>query len=464
MIATLQAYLSENRSRQLDELIDWLRIPSVSTEAAHKADMLAAANWLVENMNASGLENVELIHVDLPENKEGHPLVYGDWLHAGADKPTVLIYGHYDVQPVDPLDLWKTPPFEPTVRDDNLYARGASDDKGQTLIHIKSVEALLKATGELPVNVKFIIEGEEEAGGNALAAYIPKNLEKLSADICLISDTGMLSPDQPLIINGLRGGWGCEITVTGPTSDLHSGIYGGAVHNANQALAEILATLHDADGRVTVPGFYDRVAELTDEERAEMAKMPYTEADLKAATGIPAAYGEPDYTPVERTGARPTLEICGMWGGYIGDGAKTVIPSQAHAKLSCRLVPNQDPIRIAQLVKSHLHSLTPKSVKLEIKAPGDGVKAFVAPIDLPEMKAASRAYAKVFGAEPLFTRMGGGIPVTVDISEHLNMPIVLMGFGLPDDNLHAPNEKFHVPLFYKGIETSIAFMQELSLL
>lgn len=461
---SLQAYLSDNQTRQLDELIAWLQIPSVSTEAAHKADMLTAANWLVENMKASGIENVELIDVPLPDDKKGHPLVYGDWLHAGEDKPTVLIYGHYDVQPVDPLDLWETPPFEPTIRNENLYARGASDDKGQTFIHVKSVEAMLQTVGSLPVNVKFIIEGEEEAGGAALAAYIPKHVDKLAADVCLISDTGMLSVDQPLIINGLRGGWGCEITVTGPTSDLHSGLYGGAVHNANQALAELLAALHDETGRVTIPGFYDDVEELSPDERAEMAKMPYGEAELKANTGIPAPYGEPEYSIVERTGARPTLEICGMWGGYIGDGSKTVIPSQAHAKISCRLVPNQDPQRIAQLVQDHLQAIAPDTIKVEVKAPGKGIKAFVTPIDLPVMKAASRAFAAIFQSEPLFTRMGGGIPVTVDISEYLNMPIVMMGFGLPDDNLHAPNEKFHIPLFYKGIETSIAFMQEMSTL
>lgn len=461
-MTTLKTYLTNNQARQLDELKAWLRISSISTDPAYKADMLTAANWLVDNMQSSGIENVELINCPHADGKDGHPLIYGDWLHAGEDKATILFYGHYDVQPVDPLDLWETPPFEPTERDQNLYARGASDDKGQTFIHVKAIEALLQSEGALPVNVKFIIEGEEESGGEALEAYIPQNIEKLAADVCLISDTGILSPEHPLIIYGLRGGWGCELTVTGPTSDLHSGIYGGTVHNANQALAELLAKLHDDDGRVTVPGFYDDVEALSDEERAEMAKMPYGEADLIAATGIPAVYGEPEFTPVERTGARPTLEICGMWGGYIGDGFKTVIPSQAHAKISCRLVPNQDPAKIGALVTEHIQSIAPETIKVEVTSTGSGSPAFLAPIDLPAVKAASDAYAKVFDAQPFFNRMGGGIPVVTDITNHLHIPVVLMGFGLPDDNLHAPNEKFHIPLFYKGIETSIAFMGELS--
>lgn len=453
-------YLQEAQARQLAELSEWLRIPSISTIASHKADLAQAAAWLESQMRAAGLENVRQIETG------GNPMLYGDWLHAGDDQPTVLIYGHYDVQPVDPLEQWVTPPFEPTVRTgelgDDIFARGASDDKGQTFIHVKAVEALLQTVGRLPVNVKFIVEGEEEVGSASLSAYVPDHADDLAADLCLISDTGILSPDQPVLLYGLRGGWGCEVTVTGPATDLHSGLFGGAIHNANQVLAEILAALHDADGRVTVPGFYDNVRVLSDEERAVLAKVPYSEAELLRDTGAPAAYGEPEFTPVERTGARPTLEITGMWGGYIGEGHKSVIPSQAHAKISCRLVPNQEPARIGRLVTEHLQAITPPTATIEIKSGRDGTHAFLAPFDGPEMQAAARAYAQVFGAEPVFQMAGGGIPITVVFQQALGTPVVLMGFGLPDDNLHAPNEKMHLPNFYKGIQCSVAFLEELA--
>lgn len=458
MTNQLAPYLTTAQPRQLQELISWLRIPSISTISAHKADMVAAAQWLVENMRQSGFEHVELIETT------GHPLVYGDWLHAGADKPTVLIYGHYDVQPVDPLALWTTPPFEPTVRPgphgDDLYARGAADDKGQTFLHIKAVEALLQCTSALPVNVKLLVEGEEEAGSHAIAEYVPAHTDKLAADLCLISDTGILAPDQPVITYGLRGGWTCEITVTGPAQDLHSGMYGGATHNPNQALCELLAALHDSAGRVTVPGFYDRVQELSAAERALLAQVPYDEAKLLADNGAPAAYGEPEYTVVERIGARPTLEINGMWGGFITEGFKTVIPSQAHAKISCRLVPNQDPLEIGQLVTAHLQRLAPPTIKVEVRG-RSGSPAYVAPIDARAIQLAAAAYAEVFGVAPVYKREGGGIPIVTKFQAALGVPIVLMGFGLPDDNLHAPNEKFHLPNFYKGIRTSIAFLQRL---
>ena len=451
----IENYLAEAKDRQLNELIDWLKIPSISTKSAHDGDSLAAAQWLVDHLGSCGLENVELIESD------GNPLVYADWMHAGGDKPTVLVYGHYDVQPVDPLDLWETPPFEPTIRGDNLFARGASDDKGQTFLHIKALEAVLATTGALPVNVKLLIEGEEESGGKAIAAYIPVNKEKLAADVCVISDTGMISPQQPVITYGLRGGWTCGITVTGPSSDLHSGMYGGAVHNANQALCELLAALHDENGRVTVPGFYDNVTELGEKERALLAKVPYGEAEVLADSGVPAVWGEADYSVVERIGARPTLEICGMWGGFITEGFKTVIPSQAHAKISCRLVPGQDPARIRQLVRDHVQALAPETVKVAVHSDQGGSPAFVAPIDSPEIQAAMRAYQQVFGVEPVFKREGGSIPIVNSFSLNLDLPVILMGFGLPDDNLHAPNEKFYLPNFYRGIETSIAFMYEL---
>ena len=452
----LDTYLRDAQARLLNELQDWLRIPSISTLAAHKGDVQNAATWLVDNMRAAGLENVTLIDTDTL------PMVYADWLHAGSDKPTVLIYGHFDVQPVDPLNLWDTPPFEPTVRGDDLFARGASDDKGQTFIHVKAVEALLQSTGTLPVNVKFIIEGEEESGSTAINDYVPKYPDQLAADAVLISDTHILAPDRPAILYGLRGMWRAEITVTGASHDLHSGSYGGAIHNANQALAEILAALHDEQGRVTVPGFYDDVRELAPEEREVLARVPYGDAEILADSGAPTVWGEPEYTVVERTGARPTLEINGMWGGFIEDGFKTVIPSKAFAKISCRLVPYQDATKIGQQVTAYLQQLTPPTVTLNVRAYNEGGPAFLTPYDSPAIQAASRAYAQVFGTEPLYTVEGGGIPVVTVFQEVLHAPIVLMGFGLPDDNLHAPNEKFHLPNFYNGIRTSIAFLHEMA--
>jgi acetylornithine deacetylase/succinyl-diaminopimelate desuccinylase-like protein len=386
-------------------------------------------------------------------------MVYADWLHAGDSKPTVLIYGHFDVQPVDPLDLWHTPPFEPTVRGENLFARGACDDKGQTFIHVKAVEALLQTTGKLPVNVKFLVEGEEESGSGAIKNYVPKHGDQLAADAVLISDTHILAPDRPAILYGLRGMWRAQITVTGSSQDLHSGSYGGAIHNANQALAEILAALHDPQGRVTVPGFYDDVRILSADERATLARVPYGDKEILADSGAPAVYGEAEYTVVERTGARPTLEINGMWGGFTGEGFKTVIPSQAFAKISCRLVPYQDPARIGKQVTAYLKQLAPATVTVAVQPFNDGALAFLTPYDTPAIQAASRAYQQVFGVEPLFTLEGGGIPVVNIFQQVLGTPIVLAGFGLPDDNLHAPNEKFHLPNFWRGIDAAVRFIE-----
>ena len=453
----LTDYLDAARPRQLEELMAWLRIPSISTLAAHKADVMSAAVWLRDHCLRMGLDNVTLI------DSGTQPMVYADWLHAGPDKPTVLIYGHFDVQPVDPLDLWQSSPFAPEVRGDNLYARGASDDKGQTFVHIKAVEALLQTTGRLPVNVKFLIEGEEESGSRTISSYVPAHAAQLAADAVLVSDTHIIAPDRPAILYGLRGMWVAEITVTGPAHDLHSGSFGGTIHNANQALAEILAALHDRNGRVTVPGFYDQVRKLSPAERATLAQVPYGEAEVLADSGAPALYGEPEFTPVERTGARPTLEINGMWGGFIEPGFKTVIPSQAHAKISCRLVPNQDPARIGELVTAYLKQLTPPTATIDVRG-HRGAPAFLTPYDAPAIQAAARAYTQVFGNAPVFTLEGGGVPIVNVFQSVLNAPIVLMGFGLPDDNLHAPNEKFHLPCFYKGIRTSITFLHEMATL
>ncbi len=455
----LERYLEEAQERQLEQLKEWLRIPSISTLPEHREDVVRAARWLADHLQAIGLEHATLIPT------EGRPLVYADWLHAGPDKPTVLVYGHYDVQPVDPLEQWETPPFEPTVKEGpqgpDLYARGAADDKGQVFIHVKAVEALLATAGRLPVNVKFIVEGEEEVGSPNLMAMLPQLQEKLAADVCLISDSHILSPTQPVIIYGLRGLWAGQLTVTGPRSDLHSGSFGGIVHNPNQALAELLASLHDEQGRITVPGFYDDVRPLTPQERELLARVPYGEEEALAETGVPALYGEPEFTPVERTGARPTLEINGIWGGFTGEGFKTVIPSQAQAKISCRLVPDQTPERVYQLLRDHLEAIAPPTVRVTLEDLGGGLPALVE-LDVPQMQAAVRAYEESFGATPLFTREGGSIPIVALFQDVLGAPVILMGFGLPDDNLHAPNEKFHLPNFYRGIRASIVFMQEVA--
>ncbi|MCC9075144.1 dipeptidase [Litorilinea aerophila] len=455
----LQAYLADARSRQLAELMDWLRIPSISALPAHREDVHRAATWLADHLRQIGLEHVSVIPSDT------HPLVRADWLHAGPDKPTVLIYGHFDVQPVDPLEEWETPPFEPTIKagphGEDLYARGASDDKGQIFIHVKAVEALLATTGRLPVNVKFIVEGEEEYGGRTIQEYVTRHVDELAADVALISDSHMLTPNQPAILYGLRGMWSAQVTVTGPAHDLHSGSYGGAIHNANQALCELLAALHDRHGHITVPGFYEQVRDLSPEERAALAQVPYGEAEILAETGAPALYGEPEFTVVERIGARPTLEINGMWGGFTGDGFKTVIPAQAHAKISCRLVPHQDPDRIEALVTDYLKRLAPPTIQVEVRT-YHKYQPFLTPPDLPAMRAAARACRRTFGTDPVFMLEGGGIPIVSVFQEELQLPVVLLGFGLPDDNLHAPNEKFHLPNFYRGIATSIALLEELA--
>ena len=462
--STFDKYLTDAQVRQLAELAEWLAIPSISTFSENRADVQAAARWIADNLTAAGLEHVEIFPTGTAE-KPGHPLVYADWLHAGPDKPTVLIYGHYDVQPVDPINLWHTPPFQPTVRTgpmgDDIFARGAADDKGQTFIHVKAVEALLAVDGSLPVNVKFIIEGEEEIGSKHLPPFVIAEKDRLAADVCLISDTHILSPAQPSIIYGLRGMWAGEVIVRGAKGDLHSGIYGGVVHNPNQALAELLAALHDANGTVTIPGFYDNVLPLSDLERAELAKVPHGEAQILDETGVPAIYGEREYIPVERTGARPTLEINGMWGGFIGEGFKTVIPAEARAKISCRLVPDQDPARIYGLIRDHLQRIAPATVTVEV-TDYQGAPASMVDITMPQMQAAVRAYEQSFGATPIFTREGGSIPIVGLFQEVLDAPVILMGFGLPDDNLHAPNEKLHLPNFYKGIRTVAAFLHILA--
>lgn len=446
-------YARAHREEHLQQLLELLAIPSVSTLPEHRGDVRRAAEWVAEQMVAIGLEEVRVYPT------EGHPVVYGQWLHA-SEAPTVLIYGHYDVQPPDPLDEWKTPPFEPTVRDGNIYARGASDDKGQLFTHLKAVEAYLKTEGALPVNVKFLIEGEEEIGSPHLATFIEENQSLLRADVALLSDSAILGPDQPAITYGLRGLAYMQVEVTGPDHDLHSGAFGGAVRNPAEALAHIIAALKDERGHIRIPGFYDDVRPLSDEERAVLAQLPFDEAEFRQRAGITQTWGEEGYTVLEQITARPTLDVNGIWGGFTGEGSKTIIPARAAAKISMRLVPDQRPERIAQLFADYVKRIAPPEVQVEVRYL-TGIEAAIVERDIPEMAAAVEAYTKAWGKPPLFTRTGGTVPVVVMIGRTLSIPTILMGFGLPDDRLHSPNEKFAMDNFYRGIEASIWFMDSL---
>ncbi len=446
-------YQEAHRADFLEELKEWLRIPSISTLSAHKDDVRRAAEWLRDHFLRIGMTRAEVFPT------RGHPIVYAEWLGApGA--PTVLIYGHYDVQPADDAgNQWLSDPFEPVVRDGNLYARGATDDKGQTFTQIKAVQSLL-ATGNMPVNVKFVIEGEEESGSTNMYPFVEEHAGLLAADVVVVSDTQILTLDRPSIVIGLRGIVYMEIEVRGPRQALHSGVYGGIVHNPAQALAEILAALHDRDGRVTVPGFYDDVLELSPAERAALAQVPFTLERLQRDTGVSVPWGEPGYELHERLGIRPTLEINGLVSGWTGEGGKTVLPDTALAKVSCRLVPRQDPHTIYRLVADHVAALTPPTVRSETRLLHAG-NWVVAEADSPYVQAAARAYEFGFGAAPVYTRDGGSIPVLGALQRVLGTPVVLMGFGLPDDNLHAPNEKYSLECFYRGMKTAARFYQEL---
>lgn len=443
-------YAINNQDTYKAQLVDLLKIPSISTDSAYAKDVRRAGEWVVADMQRIGL-SAELIET------ERHPLVYGEWLSAGDDKPTVLFYGHYDVQPASTEDGWDSHPFDPVEKDGFLYARGVADDKGQFLIHLKAVESILKSEGTLPVNVKFIIEGEEESGGESIEAYVKSHADRLKADAIVVSDTSMPSTDKPVIVVSLRGGLSMELHVSGPKSDLHSGAYGGAVHNPAQALAEIISKLHDDTGKITVSGFYNDVQPLTQEERTAIAEANYDEAELYAETGVPQAWGEPDYTILERIGARPTLEITGMAGGYYGEGFKTVIPQKAIAKISCRLVANQVPDTIFGLLQQHIGNITPPTVKSELIKLGGGRWASMDIVN-PMMQSAVYAYLEGWGHEPIFMREGGSIPIVAHMQEHISAPVVMMGFGLNTDNLHAPNEHFSLDHFQRGILTSIHFM------
>ncbi len=447
-------YARQHQSRFLDELKDLLRIPSVSTLPEHKADVRRAAEWLAAELTRIGMEHVEVI--DTP----GHPLVYADWLHA-AGQPTCLAYGHYDVQPADPLDEWKTPPFEPTERNGNLYARGAVDDKGQMYMHVKALESLLGTNGgRLPINVRVLLEGEEEVGGEQIAEFVKNHPERLTSDFALISDTELFAADLPTLCVGLRGMIYTEIEVRGAMTDLHSGMYGGAAPNPFVALCQIIAQLKDASGHIQIPGFYDKVEAPSADELAAWKSLPFDEEHYrKTEVGSPTLTGEPGYSVLERTWARPTLEVHGMPGGFIGAGAKTVIPAKATAKVSMRLVPAMIAEDTFVKYKKFVESLCPAGVTVEVRLIHQG-EALVIGTDNPYVEAATRALKEIWGKDTVFIRSGGSIPIVGDFKRYLKLPSVMMGFGLPDDNLHAPNEKFHIANFHRGIESIIRFWEE----
>ena len=448
----LSSYLKQERSRHLGELKELLSIPSVSTDPQRADDVRRAARWVSERLKKAGCTRVK-VH---PTRK--HPIVYGEWLGARG-QPTILVYGHYDVQPVDPLELWESDPFTPTVRGGKLFARGASDDKGQVIVHVNALEAHLK-NGGCPVNVKFLIEGEEEIGSPNLDEFIDRNKKLLSCDAVVVSDTAMFAKGHPSICYGLRGLAYVEVSVTGTDRDLHSGTFGGAVVNPANALVNMLDTLKDAKGRIKIKGFYDKVARLTAKERRAFAKLPHSDARFKKSIGAPALHGESGYTTLERIWTRPTLDINGIWSGFTGQGAKTVIPAVAHAKISMRLVPNQRPAEVGKKLARHLRAVAPKSVKVEVRELHGG-DAWVTATDHPAMRAASRAMQRAFGRKAVFVREGGSIPVVATFDEILGAPCLLMGIGLQDDNLHAPNEKIDIDQFYGGIVAAAYLMEEL---
>ena len=453
MSTATDAFVRENQDRLLDELKNFLKIPSISTLPEHKSDIDRAARFVADSLGSAGLENVEIIPT------AGHPLVYGDWLHAPG-KPTVLCYGHYDVQPPDPLDLWTTPPFEPTVRDGNLYARGSADDKGQMYMHVKAVETLRAVNGKLPVNVKFLIEGEEEVGGESIAKYVADKPEKLKADVALVSDTALYAEGVPTLCIGLRGLIYMEVSATGAMRDLHSGLYGGAAPNAVFALIELLAKAKSAAGVIRIPGIYDDVEPPAPAEKESWEKLPFREKDfLKKEVGSSRLTGETKYSVLERIWARPTLEVHGIAGGFTAAGAKTVIPAKATAKVSIRLVPKQDPDKVVAAFRKFVEKNTPKGIRTELKVLSASPAVMVNP-DHPAIQIAAKAFSDILQKPTVFIRSGGSIPIVGDFATHLKIPTILMGFGLPDDGLHSPNEKYKVENYYKGIMTIAHFLDE----
>ena len=437
-------YQEQHKDRFLSELLELLRIPSVSARSEHKEDMNRCAEAVKQRLLEAGADSVTIYPT------AGHPVVYGEKI-MDASKPTILVYGHYDVQPADPLELWNSGPFEPVIKDGKIYARGSCDDKGQFYMHVKALETMTQ-TNTLPANVKFIIEGEEEIGSPNLATFVKANKDLLKADVILISDTSMLSMDTPSIDIGVRGLSYIEVEVTGPNRDLHSGVYGGAVANPATMLARMIASCHDENNHITIPGFYDDVVEATAEERTKMAQAPFSEEEFKKDLGINSLWGEKGYTTNERTGIRPTLEVNGIWGGYTGEGAKTVLPGKAFAKISCRLVPNQSSVTITKKILNYFKSIAPAGVTVKAEEHHGG-EPYMTPIDSNAYKAAAKAIHETFGKDPIPVRGGGSIPICALFEKELGLKIVFMGFGLDSDNLHSPNEKFDVFNFYKGIET-----------
>ena len=446
-----QTYIDVNQQKFLDELFDLLQIPSVSTDSSKKGDIQKAANFLIEQLISLNLDRVELFETP------GHPIVYGEHC-PHPDKPTVLIYGHYDVQPSDPDHLWDTPAFEPTVKNGNIYARGASDDKGQAFTHVKALESFVKSGEVIPVNVKIILEGEEEIGSPNLVPFIETHKKMLSTDMVLISDTSMFGKDQPSITYGLRGLAYMEVEVVGPNRDLHSGVYGGAVENPLNILCELIAKMKDEHGVIQIPGFYDKVIPLTDSDRAASAALPFDEEAYKHSLDIDAIHGEKGYSTLERASARPTLDVNGIWGGYTGEGAKTVLPSKGNAKISMRLVPDQDPKEIAKLFTDYFNSIAPDTVKVSVTEHHGGY-ASITNLDFYGLKAAAKAFEDVFEKDVLFAREGGSIPIVADFKRVLGVESILMGFGLTSDAIHSPNEKFSIQDFHRGIKTSARFFE-----
>lgn len=448
----IKTYIEENKDRFLEELFSLIRIPSISSIEAHKPDMIRCAERWKEIIMAAGADKCEIMPT------AGNPVVYAEKM-VSSDKPTILIYGHYDVMPVDPVDLWKTEPFEPVIKDGHIWARGADDDKGQSFMHAKAFEFLNK-TNSLPCNVKFMLEGEEEIGSVSLYDFCRENKELLKSDIILVSDTSMLAADVPSITTGLRGLGYVEVKVTGPNRDLHSGLYGGAVANPINILCQMIAKLTDENNHITVPGFYDKVLVVSEEERALMNQAPFNEEEYKQSLDIKELHGEKGYTTLERTGIRPSLDCCGIWGGYTGEGAKTVIPSTAHAKISFRLVPDQDFEVVTEQFAEYFKTLAPDSVKVEV-TPLHGGYAYVCPIDMPAYQAAEAAYNKTYGKRPIPSRSGGSIPIIAGFERILGTKAILMGFGLGSDAIHSPNENYPLEQFFKGIETITYFYEEL---
>lgn len=438
-----QNYLETHRSDFTERLLDFLRIPSISSLPEHAADVRRAGEWVMAQLHNAGMEHVEMMETG------GHPVVYADWLHAPG-KPTVMIYGHFDVQPVDPLALWESPPFEPVIKNDRVYARGASDDKGNMLAPILALEALLKTEGRLPVNVKCFFEGQEEIGSPTLPAFIAAHKEKFACDFILSADGGQWDETQPALLVGLKGLCALQIDVVGPAYDVHSGLYGGVVQNPIHALAAILASMRSSDGRILVEGFYDDVVPLSEADRTELARVPYDEEEVRQKLNVDAFFGEPGYTPLERSWARPTLEVNGIWGGFQGEGVKTVLPSEAHAKITCRLVANQRPERIAQLVKAHVERHTPPGVRVKTTILENGALPYLMPADHPGNLAARDILVEEYGEEPFLARSGGSIPVTAMFLESLGAYTVSFGFALNDERQHSPNEFFRLANFQRG--------------